>query len=1578
MPRGTPTTVDEALLRIKDIDRRRDAAKQLWEMKRKDQSAWNSWLAGQTPERRRGAELYADGYQKFLSEKGLLGRAVRAVRDFGEQIGEAGADVLEDVERIALVPGARAAKRSVRAYEQRSGTNLPGVGLSREEIDATTPAERLALQDEYGAHVVNMATLGVVPASKMLEARERAGEEVARDPSAYYRAPQRAGGMVPDIYAAGLPRAELTEAQRAGAAVEGELAGMATWLGGPGRAIHAGGRAVGKALPRLGRVGVRLGEGAVLGAGHATGELIEGKSLKHAALTGAEVTAAWAVFAPVIEAFLGTLAAPFRDAAKKRTEAHFGKYLRGLKEPPSEVELAGLGGALDRIVEQEAARLPKAAFREPPSVRPQFFNERAAARDVRQRAETRAAFDIDTIEPRPLIGEKKLLLPEISEWEQFAEGFVRTKDEMAIIGSRARPRPKPEPTMRDTMAAEADARAETVVRARERGIGKAEELELEKAVSEADVPPKPASPAQDAPPAAAAAPGAAARAEAAQVPPIQLGIMDGLVDVKGPSGRTSRAVQRQELFDRILKQEETGAVWDEHVVSVIDATKGDIGTELAGLNAGFIQAEMNPIVDSLMAGRIASEKELSALLSDAAARARRSIRGRLLPPDEAEMVRGELAAAGKSPEEIETFLAGQTYDTSVPRAKAAPKAPPEPTGTQMFVEATGVKPTPPPGTGMTRTGGGRKRGAALLEAPGAEEVSRVLRHAWGTANEAGSSQGTIMRSTGPSGQGAMGIVDLARFYMDRYKGKSAELIMDAVKLLERPLKPTFKPFAPLGRSPESLRRVLSALEGKTSPRSLVRPGERQAYKELRAVLDEFGIAPMEDGVTTIRALDDIVLADGTVIPKTGEGAEVWSNLRLAKGEVTSVSQLKRMPEVPIQLADPLTGEVLPEIHMIAQSRLRLPVREAYLPIEFDPKFLRGGKLQSQLEQALVRAGKAGDTDAARLIIRNYQGARVDPWHTSYRLSRTDIDGLHERFYLPAEERLANYIDGATRHLAWGRTAGAGTSLKKEGWKFEELVDLATVGVPAERVPAEGIEEFINRGWAADLVEAQMMLGRMRSHFLDAVRADMGMAVKDEARGILGPQLRLLRSATAAGSLQRVFWTNLSQPGNIAALAGWRNLGSAMIQSMNGLTRKEMRELGVTQTHGLEAALGISGDVWHQKLARWMVTKGYALGPMENWLRTVAAIASRKHAADSFARLQANPGDAWATEALRILRIDGAAAVKRGHLLEAELMEAAYWGAAETQYLTRMTDMPVWYSTEGGKTLAQFLGFVYQQGKLMQKLVLRDLKDPVKAAKLFGTIFVGMPLFGEFAMGTKSLIGLRPRTSSEKARYVEDFFNGGGVHIALEMFWDAAYASDHGDMFAGAALGQLGEAFGAASELSGWTGLRESLDAVPRTPGQEAADKLRAKKFFLKKLPVPHGLARTGVELAMPPKSLADVPMWLRAEDVGQSIFHPRSEATNIWELRAKWKRMSEEMKDAHWAALSPGDKVNHFIKLEPEHRAKWMEHLGPVGQKRFARDVKRLGDKAKERVRWGVADLRQHRAEKAREKAEREEAAVQP
>ncbi len=124
--------------------------------------------------------------------------------------------------------------------------------------------------------------------------------------------------------------------------------------------------------------------------------------------------------------------------------------------------------------------------------------------------------------------------------------------------------------------------------------------------------------------------------------------------------------------------------------------------------------------------------------------------------------------------------------------------------------------------------------------------------------------------------------------------------------------------------------------------------------------------------------------------------------------------------------------------------------------------------------------------------------------------------------------------------------------------------------------------------------------------------------------------------------------------------------------------------------------------------------------------------------------------------------------------------------------------------------------------------------------------------------------------------------------------------------------------------------------------------------------------------------MADVPAWLRAVDVGQSLFHPRSEATNIWELRAQWARLPEEMKEAHWDALSPGDKVNHFIKLSPEHRAKWLEHIGPVGQKRFARDVKKLGDKANERVRWGVADLRQHRAEKAREKAEREKAEVQP
>lgn len=925
----------------------------------------------------------------------------------------------------------------------------------------------------------------------------------------------------------------------------------------------------------------------------------------------------------------------------------------------------------------------------------------------------------------------------------------------------------------------------------------------------------------------------------------------------------------------------------------------------------------------------------------------------------------DVAAAEARVAEIDKALAESAAGDRVAqdeliRMMGAEKPAP-PTGARLFEAGTGEKAVPfsePKPPGWTRTGGGRRRGGVgpLPDTP------EVLRHGVGSANRNFSSTGALMESTGPTGTAAVENVNEAYFLWRNAMGKAGVQLHNAMRGL---------PNLRLKQGKAAMQRVFRYLDGRIG--TLRAPGEKRAAKDMRAVLDELEIAGLEDGILTIRARQDFHLPDGRLVPKTAEGPQSWSNMRLAKGRYKTTREVMSAREVDIEFVNPETADLLPGVYSIPAERLYLPARANYFPRRIDPKWFRTKQSRAALEKALQNAGM--DEATAADIVTAWRHTQFDPWEGAFRLPRLP-DDLPEKFYMPPREALAEYLEGATRHIAWGRQMGQGTSLLKEGWLFERQANDAM---------AEGVESWVAKGWARDSAEARhMLLGSdpskpqgFFSDWVDAVRMDFGRMPEQDARRKLGEMFQGIRSFTSVISLPRVLLTNISQHANTGIFAGYRNMSENMVRAFNGLTREEAATVGALSRHGLEAVLGISGKAWHQRLANWMVTKGYGLGPMENWLRTTAALASRKHAVDSFARLQRNPGDAWAREALQILRVNPQRALQRGHLTDAELDRAMFWGAAETQFLSRYTDLPTWYTMEWGRTLAQFLGFAYQQGKFVQRMWKRDIgtKDPGKMLKFAAGIGIAMPIAGETTLGVKAWMEQKPRTGWSQERLFNDLAAGGGLGLAYEMLWDSFFASDHGDMFAGAALGQLGEAWGNVNEVLGLTDFREAGRAVPRTEKQAERDERRARLWFKRRAPIPYGGARTYVNMFEPPPGQAWVPHWLRAQDVGQSIFKPRSESYNIWELNTRWDQMKDEQKQQRWWALSPGDRVNLFIKLNPDDRWSLLNKLGLAGQERLVGEAQVLGPKAVERALWAYDNALEHKRTQA---AERAAARIQP
>ncbi|HUW34529.1 MAG TPA: hypothetical protein VM223_23220 [Planctomycetota bacterium] len=1418
-------------------------------------------------------------------------------------------------EKFLVGPG----RRAYRGLERATGLDLPW-GLPREKLPLPGTPEQQAAAARLGAGFVQEASLGAYPAEKALEHRRR----------------------VEPQYFAGLP--ELGTQAKREAEATGRGMGFLTWFSrfGPGGLIHGAGKTLEAvrptAKPLVSAVLRRFGEAVPLAVGHGAGVLQEGATLKESGLTAAKTAAIWMVMAPIVEGFLKgvTGRSPGQlQLARERAEGHANQWMRGVAKEgrvPSEAEAAA---AAERIVATRAKEL-KVNWRGPRAVRPQLFGETAPQRNVRQVAEMRAAIAAGP-EKMPLISEEGTRALALGEEAVNAEAYIAQKSEAAAIVTPAKP--KPQATTGDIMAAEAEARDRAMQALVAEGLPKAKHAEAERLISEiggprVPEPPEIARPVPELPPRRMPEPKPELPprpGEPAVVPelPAELAPEGVAPAVAAPSA--AEAAPAAAMTDHYAEELAAAAgaraaLADKMKAEMMDVVLTDLRRYHKRIPRTH-QTALRRMVSDFEDGLIDKEEYIRTL---------RSLEDREMKPKYWGTLTTRLGREYFSPEGLERAAAPPAVSPEALRTA------PTPTPAEAWTAATGQKavdvpgPAQPSPLAMRRGKGTTGRAAGAVRMPEAEKAREAVRGWLGglyaEVSEIATSVDGLVRSTGPSGKKYMDITDRA---FARWKQGRDTAYLDTNNILR-------------GIPKKRQEQVYRYLDGRIPERMLSRQ-ERAAAAELRPIIDSFDIRGLKNGAITIRAKQEIELPDGTVIPKTPEGRDVWSDMRLAQDWEGSVDDLLSRNTVPVQLVNPETAEVLPTVYQLSRDQVYVPARSNYITRAIDPKFLDPKKQQARLAQVLMRRGDARNMKDASRIIEAYKSDRVDPYYNPLRQAR--LQDLPEEFYIPQGQALDQYFNGASRNLAWADNVGAGTSLRKEGWLGEELLRGATTDAEAE-----GVASWTERNWVATESEARQMLGDLSILTADAVRQNFNWVTK-EAAPRWGARLHhRLRSAVAVGSLGRVTLTNLTQPMNTVVMTSLKDTMAGMVGVLDKATREQAIRSGAVKIEGLAAVAGVSGQAWHQRLAKWFIQKGYLLGPMEQWLRTVAAIASRRFAKSTFERLVQSPRDKWAREALRILRIDADKALARGKLTEEELMDAAFWGAGETQFLTRATDMPVWYNTEGGKTIAMLMGFMYQQGKLIQRLAKRDIMmgDPAKAIKFLVGVGIGMPLAGEIVQNLKAELSLTPRTSYKWERWLDDLFAGGGLGIAFEMFYDALRYGAHGDMFAGPALQQLAEGIGAGFEL---LDLRDKSGlGRPRTEAEERRAKEKAARWFTKRIPVPYalGAARYATEALWPTND--DAPFWVRELDVRQSMWPPTWDTSNIHEQRADWNRKNAKEKQQHWMSLAPAARVNFFLKLPPEERYRQLDRIGEIGRKQLVENAKKLGPNARKRLIWAIED----------------------
>lgn len=242
-------------------------------------------------------------------------------------------------------------------------------------------------------------------------------------------------------------------------------------------------------------------------------------------------------------------------------------------------------------------------------------------------------------------------------------------------------------------------------------------------------------------------------------------------------------------------------------------------------------------------------------------------------------------------------------------------------------------------------------------------------------------------------------------------------------------------------------------------------------------------------------------------------------------------------------------------------------------------------------------------------------------------------------------------------------------------------------------------------------------------------------------------------------------SNVSQSVNTGIVTGHFRTMGAMLKQLDPKTRSYVVDTGVIANaviDDLKRQAGFEGLNASRKpivkLAKKTVNKltAPAFSHVEKFNRSVAATAGRDYAL----RL-AQKGD---EATLRKLGVEGPITGKT--LTPQQQVQASRGIVEKTQFKTDPQDLPGWADSPGGKMVAQFRTFSYNQSKFFSNEVLKPMLkgNYLPAARLLAALPLGYALYE-----TKRNIAGRPEEKSEPRIALESFGNIGGAGLAMDIF-----------------------------------------------------------------------------------------------------------------------------------------------------------------------------------------------------------------
>lgn len=233
----------------------------------------------------------------------------------------------------------------------------------------------------------------------------------------------------------------------------------------------------------------------------------------------------------------------------------------------------------------------------------------------------------------------------------------------------------------------------------------------------------------------------------------------------------------------------------------------------------------------------------------------------------------------------------------------------------------------------------------------------------------------------------------------------------------------------------------------------------------------------------------------------------------------------------------------------------------------------------------------------------------------------------------------------------------------------------------------------------------------------------------------------------AGALQITTFANTFAKTPIGALKG---LGKAMTPK----GWKYAREAGATSQNFLEEMTGVKGPLVEKAM------KLYLISPLDKLQRTIAANAGPQYSKQllkSAQRIASNPLKAKLAEVreFEILGLDPVKVARQG-LTQEEIKRVSYRLSEKTQFITDPEKLPLWASTDLGKSVFLFKNFIYKQASFIKDEIIKQAFKKPSSLILYALI---APTLGYFGRGAQKVargtIGLTPESLKDVPNPFED-------------------------------------------------------------------------------------------------------------------------------------------------------------------------------------------------------------------------------